>query len=107
MNKTFLLILQEMGILAEGETIDTKVITFYITSARNFVKWYVNREDYTDDTLDEKFENQIINIAIYLYNNRKNKNIKSKTQGSRSVTYGDISVPEEYVKALPRHGRYF
>ena len=107
MNKTFLLILQEMGILAEGETIDAKVITFYINTARNFVKWYVNREDYSDDKLDELFENQIINIAVYLYNNRKNTGIKSKSQGSRSVTYGDVAIPEEYVKALPRHGRYF
>lgn len=107
MNKLFIQLLLDLNIIKNETDIPTNVTNFYINSAREFIKYYVNKQDYDDSDYDENFENQILNIALYMYQTRKDRTLASKTQGSRSISFRNFVIPEEYYTNLPRYPRIY
>lgn len=105
MKNTFINLLIDMNIIQDKADVKGSIIDFYLKSATDFVKYYVNKQGYDDSDYEDEFETSIINIAIYLYKaaKDKNSNIQSKTQGSRSITYRGFTIPEDYYKSLPRY----
>jgi len=78
-----------LGITTEKE--DSK-LNIYISMALTLIKKYLNNDSFDDSYIEENFSMAIVLIVTNAYECKKNGsggNIKSTTQGSRSVTYGD------------------
>lgn len=70
---------------------DSKLI-IYISMAVTLIKKYLNNDAFDDSYIEENFSMAIVLIVTNAFECKKNGsggNIKSMTQGSRSVTYGD------------------
>jgi hypothetical protein len=98
-------------ILQDIETILGKPIEFteeednfklYIRRAITIIKNYLNNSTFDDVYIETNFPDAIIELCIFAYRNKGKENIKSITQGARSVTYSDGSVfaISDNVKAL-------
>lgn len=91
-----------LGITTDKE--DTK-INIYISMAKEIIKKYLNNESFDDSYIEENFSMAIILIVTNAYECKKNGNagnIKSISQGSRSITYGEDKAfcINDDVKAL-------
>lgn len=91
-----------LGITTDKE--DTK-INIYISMAKEVIKKYLNNESFDDSYIEENFSMAIILIVTNAYECKKNGNagnIKSISQGPRSITYGDDKAfcINDDVKAL-------
>ena len=78
-----------LGITTDGE--DSK-LNIYISMAVALIKRYLNNDAFDDSYIEENFSMAIVLIVTNAYECKKNGsggNIKSMTQGSRSVSYGD------------------
>jgi len=74
-----------------AETEDAK-LTIYISMAITLIKKYLNNDAFDDSYIGENFSMAIVVIVTNAYECKKNGsggNIKSMSQGSRSITYGD------------------
>jgi hypothetical protein len=78
-----------LGITTDKE--DSK-LNIYISMAIALIKKYLNNDAFEDSYIEENFSMAIVLIVTNAYECKKNGcggNIKSTTQGSRSVSYGD------------------
>jgi len=67
-------------------------LNIYISMAVALIKRYLNNDAFDDSYIEENFSMAIVLIVTNAYECKKNGsggNIKSMTQGSRSVSYGD------------------
>nr|DAP87184.1 MAG TPA: Protein of unknown function (DUF3199) [Caudoviricetes sp.] len=82
---------------------DRALVEFFLDVSIEQINRYLNR-GYTAEQLLEKHGSAVILLVNNKYQNRKNgadKGIKSKTQGQRSVTYGDnVNEITSEIKAL-------
>jgi hypothetical protein len=89
-------------------------LNIYISMAVALIKKYLNNDAFDDSYIEENFSVAIVLIVTNAYECKKNGsggNIKSMTQGSRSVTYGDdkafclnndikAMLPTPYIKTF-------
>lgn len=82
---------------------DRALIEFFLDVSIEQINNYLNR-GYTAEELLEKHSSAVILLVNNKYQNNKNgadKGIKSKTQGQRSITYGDnVNEITGEIKAL-------
>jgi hypothetical protein len=85
---------------------DTK-LNIYISMAITLIKNYLNNDVFDDAYIQDNFSMAIILIVTNAYECKKNGNggnIKSITQGARSVTYGEdkaFCINEDVKAILP------
>lgn len=72
------------------------ILEFYIDTAKNTIKSYLNYDDEDMNNL----ETQIINLAIYLYKNKDSMGIEQQKQGERSITM-KAGIPDTIIQSLP------
>lgn len=78
------------------------ILNIYIRKAMILIKNYLNNSTFDDEYIQNNFQDAIIDIVVNAYNTKGKENIKSITQGARSVTYSDgtIFAISDNVKAL-------
>ena len=91
MKNDLILLIRELG----GKGSDT-VLDFYLQKAYNSIKYHLN---YTDDDMHDKFDVEIVSLALFYMNKGKSEGVVQMSQGSRSVTYEKI--PQSILKSLP------
>lgn len=87
-----------------GDDVNDVLIDIYIDRAIMSIISYLNNSRLTKDHIREQNEEAIIAIVENLHSTRDYKNIKSMSQGKRSVTYRDESleiITPEISKLLP------
>lgn len=73
------------------------ILNHYLEQAANTACIYCNVS-----TLPEQFDGAVVDLAAFLYSNRDYGNIKTKTQGERTVSYFEgVEIPEHIKAALP------
>ena len=80
------------------------LISIYIRRAIKTIENYLNNEKFTKEYIKENFQDAIIAIVGNAYNLKDNKNIKSVTQGNRSVTYAENTafyITDDIANLLP------
>lgn len=87
--------MNEIFNLLIGDEIATTISTFYLNKARNAIKYYLNDVDIAS------YENQIIDLAVFYYQNRKSVGLVSQSQGSKSQSKID-GIPNEILETLPK-----
>lgn len=77
---------------------DKTLPQFYLDYAYQMILNYTKLNE-----LSDKYNNSIIMLAVYLYKNKDNLNIKTIREGNRSITYNDNSnnIPNEVLATLP------
>ena len=89
-------------------------LNIYISMAVTLIKKFLNNDAFDDSYIEENFSMAIVLIVTNAFECKKNGsggNIKSMTQGSRSVTYGDdkafclnndikAMLPTPYIKTF-------
>lgn len=86
-----------------NDSLDNK-LKIYIDIAKDLIKNYLNKDDLDNEVLENKYESAIIVIVSNAYQCKKKGNIKSMTQGSRSVTYIDdtaFCINKDIADMLP------
>lgn len=81
------------------------LVSIYIKRAIKTIENYLNNEKFTKEYIEENFQDAIIAIVENAYNLKDNKNIKSVTQGNRSVTYAENTafyITNDIVNLLPK-----
>lgn len=81
-------------ILGYTDTTHDLLLNFYISKAQNTIKRYCNIDDLIG------LDNQVVELAIYYYQNKNNVGIKQMTEGSRSQTLTD-GIPQSIKDILP------
>ena len=80
---------------------DNKVlIDYYLQKSINDISIYINKKDINLT----QFETQIVDLAVYYYQQRGSVGIASMSQGGRSVSF-EKGIPESIRKTLPRYGK--
>jgi hypothetical protein len=85
-------------------TDEENAFILYIRRAVTLIKNYLNNDSFTNEYIEANFQDAIIEIVIFAYKNKGKENIKSTTQGSRSVTYSDgtiFAIAETVKQLLP------
>ncbi|WP_050607260.1 phage head-tail connector protein [Clostridium niameyense] len=83
---------------------DTAILNIYIRKAITLIQNYLNNQNFTFDYIQTNFQDAIIDIVVNAYNFKDNKNIKSMTQGARSITYSDntaFAITDSVANLLP------
>lgn len=92
--------LERMRKLLELENIiipEDDILLHYIELAKQMAYSFCNT-----DSLCEWYDTTIVELAIYLFLNKKELNLKSKTEGERSASYQvEDGIPEYIKRALP------
>lgn len=83
--------MKELG----GKGSDT-VLDFYLQKAYNSIKNHLN---YTDEDMEDKFNVEIVSLALFYQNKGRSEGVIQMSQGSRSVTYEKI--PKSILSSLP------
>lgn len=83
-------------------TEEEEIFKLYIRRAIAIIKNYLNNNTFTNEYIETNFPDAIIEMVVFAYKNKGKENIKSITQGARSITYSDGSIfaVTESVKAL-------
>lgn len=68
------------------------LLNIYIRKATTLIQNYLNNPSFTVDYIQQNFQDAIIDMVENAYKWKDNSNIKSITQGARSVTYTDNTV---------------
>lgn len=89
--------MNELFDLIIGQTIPTDISDFYLTKARNAIKYYLN---YSDEEV-EILTNQIVDLGIFFYRNKSQVGISQSSQGSRSQSKTE-GIPNEIKQTLPQ-----
>ena len=82
---------------------DPRIIEIYIRKAIALIVNYLNRP-LTPQEVQVLYPEAIIDIVVNAYNLKDSSNIKSKTQGARSVTYADntaFCITDSVAALLP------
>ncbi|KEH95744.1 hypothetical protein Z962_07925 [Clostridium botulinum C/D str. BKT12695] len=78
------------------------ILNIYIRKATTLIQNYLNK--FTCDYIQQNFQDATIDIVVNAYNFKDNKNIKSMTQGAKSVTYSDNTafvITDSVASLLP------
>lgn len=84
-----------LGIALDDITKDD-VLDHFIGLARKIALSCCNCE-----YISSEYDGAIAELAVYLYKNKDSTGYKQKTEGERSVTYQDGSIPEYIKSSLP------
>ncbi|MBU5485966.1 phage head-tail connector protein [Clostridium sp. MSJ-11] len=79
-------------------------LNIYIRKAITLIQNYLNNSAFTVEYIQTNFSDAIIDIVVNGYNFKDNKNIKSMTQGARSVAYADNTafiITDSVANLLP------
>ena len=80
---------------------DIVLLNYYKTMACDDIKNYLNR-DFDDEFIEAKFEIAVIRLMVKkIKQGAAGRQIKSYTQGERSVTYED-SIDDDIKTILPK-----
>ena len=80
------------------------ILSIYIRRAITTIQNYLNNEKFTKEYIEANFQDAIIAIVENAYHAKDSKNIKSKTQGNRSVTYAENTafyITDDIANLLP------
>lgn len=91
--------MQELLKLLLGITDDSKdaLLNHFLEQAEHTACSYCNV-----DTLPEQYSGAVVDLAAHLYLVREDGNIKTKTQGERTVGYFEaVDIPPQIKAALP------
>ncbi|BDR72640.1 hypothetical protein K144316041_13480 [Clostridium tetani] len=80
------------------------ILNIYIRKASTLIQNYLNNPNFTTDYILVNFQDAITDMVVNAYNFKSNKNIKSKTQGARSITYADNTafvITDSVANLLP------
>lgn len=80
------------------------ILKIYIRRAITTIQNYLNNEKYTKEYIEENFQDAIIAIVTNAYETKNSNNIKSVTQGNRSVTYAENTafyITDNIANLLP------
>ena len=94
---------QELFLSLLGENYDMSRATLSYRLAVSNIKNYTR----TNKDVEEEFPNEVVALAQFIYNKNTNGNIKSMTQGSRSITFTVDEIPVEIKSTLPRYIRVY
>jgi hypothetical protein len=99
------MLLQDLETILEKPieyTEEEEKFNLYIRRATTLIKNYLNNDSFTSEYIQTNYPDAIIEIVVFAYKNKSKENIKSVTQGARSVTYtdGTIFAITETVKQL-------
>ncbi len=81
------------------------IFYIYIKRAVTTIQNYLNNEKYTKEYIEENFQDAIIAIVTNAYETKSSNNIKSITQGNRSVTYAENTafyITDDIANLLPQ-----
>lgn len=87
--------------------VDDKLLELYIKYASQFLKDYLNNDDFTIEYIQEHYGFVIVQMvgnAVEFKLSGNMSNVKSMTQGNRSVTFGDgsqFTITDDMVAVLP------
>ena len=93
-----------LNINSDKEDVKLKL---YIKIAVTLIKEYLNNDNFNDSYIEENFNMAIVIIVCNAYEFKKSGssgNIKSMTQGGRSITYGNdkgFYITDEIKQMLP------
>ena len=83
---------------------DDKIINIYIRKSITLIQNYLNNDKFTKEYVEENFSDAIIDMVVNAYTWKDNSNIKSMTQGARSITYADntaFCITDSVANLLP------
>lgn len=101
------MLVEEIKALSNVDITDSSqdvIIGIYIKRAVICIKNYLNNDKYTKEFIQNEFQEAIVCLVVNMLDKKGKENIKSTTQGSRSVTYTDttsFSVTDEIANLLP------
>lgn len=74
------------------------ILNFYITKAKNAIKKYclLTEDDYNNVDLT----NQIAELALYYFQNKKNLGLNNKSEGIKSFSF-ESGIPQSIKDNLP------
>lgn len=97
--------LEDIKTLLEiNDTSKDAILNIYIRKATTLIKKYLNNSNFDDTYIQTNFSDAIIDIVVNAYNFKGKENIKSITQGARSVTYADntaFCITDSVANLLP------
>lgn len=84
------MLLEDIKILLEiNDYSKDNLLNLYIRRAITVIKYYINNDSFDDSHIEQNYPDAIIEIVVLAYRNKGKENVKSITQGARSVTYSD------------------
>ena len=88
------------GLLGITDTTKDAILEHHINKAKKSIQSYLNYTDEEFTLVEDKFKTQIVDLAVYYYQNRNNAGVIQQSQGSRSQTF-ERGMPKEIVQSLP------
>lgn len=99
------MLLEDVKILLEiNDTSKDGLLNLYIRRSVTIIKNYLNNDNFTKEYIEQNYSDAIIELVIMTYRNKGKENIKSTSQGARSVTYTDgstFAITESVKTLLP------
>lgn len=86
------------------DTSKDTVLNHHLSKARASIQSYLCWSDEKFAEGETKFQTQIVDLAVYYYQNRNNAGVIQQSQGSRSQTF-ERGIPKEIIQSLPRRVR--
>ncbi len=76
------------------------VLNHHLSKAKKSIQSYLcwTDEEFIDG--ENTFQTQIVDLAMYYYQNRNNSGVIQQSQGSRSQTF-ERGIPKEIIQSLP------
>ena len=90
---------QELFLALLGEGYDLSKATLAYRLSVSAIKNYTR----TNRDVEELFPNEVVALAQFIYNKDSNGNLKSISQGSRTLTFSVDEIPVEIKNSLPRY----
>lgn len=90
---------QELFLALLGDNYDVSRATIAYRLSVSTIKNYTR----TNRDVEELFPNEVVALAQFIYNRDNSGNVKSITQGSRSLTFSVDDIPVEIKNSLPRY----
>lgn len=81
-----------------GNNIDDVLCEFYINTAKDMIISHLNL-NYLEDGL---YENAIIMLVVYLYNNATTLGISTRKEGDISISLENLTIPSQIKAMLPK-----
>lgn len=87
-----------LSLLSEGYDLSKATLAYNlsVSSIRNYTR--------ATGDIETLFPNEVVSLALYIYNQNDSRHIKSMTQGSRSITFIE-DIPADIKNSLPRYVR--
>ncbi|MSU01404.1 head-tail connector protein [Tissierella pigra] len=88
------------GLLNITDTSKDTVLNHHLSKAKKSIQSYLCWSDEEFALNEAKFQTQIVDLAVYYYQNRNNAGVIQQSQGSRSQTF-ERGIPKEIIQSLP------